>query len=64
MDREIAELAKLAPEEVYSDFNYELEDEPQFVPTPECGSDCYDNECHSTLCPHSPEPNFNEELPF
>ena len=79
MDREIAELAKMDPREIYpegddyADCLLELakyvrgyaqtaraiveealamRDNGEFVPTPECVSDCYDNDCHSVLCQH------------
>lgn len=66
MDREIAELMP-GPEEAYAAAcgwpeeeqlreiapEYDVE---EFVPTPECLSDCYDNQRHCTLCMHAPEP--------
>jgi hypothetical protein len=63
MDKEIAKLATLSAAEVYGQEHSELETfDDSFVPTPECGSDCYDNERHSTLCPHSSK--FDQDLPF
>jgi hypothetical protein len=69
MDREIAELVKLTPEEVYGpemfaingeplhDFGFRgVSEEPEFHLTPDCLSDCYDTGRHSVLCQHSPEP--------